>query len=79
MDEQNHRSARIPLRIAKRFGGRAKRLGIPRPLQAIRLKCLDCCCGSAQEVRLCTITTCALHPYRFGRYPKDQGSDDAHD
>ena len=24
------------------------------PMKAIRAKCLDCCCGSSNEVRLCT-------------------------
>lgn len=37
------------------------------PLKAIREKCLDCCCGSAKEVKLCELTTCALHPFRFGK------------
>ena len=40
--------------------------------KAIRLKCLDCCCGSAQEVRLCTCDLCPLFPYRFGHNPKDE-------
>ena len=39
------------------------------PLRAIRRKCLDCCCGSSQEVGLCPVHSCALHPYRFGRRP----------
>ena len=39
------------------------------PIKAIRAKCLDCCCGSAQEVRLCTIASCPLYPYRFGKNP----------
>ena len=40
------------------------------PIKAIRAKCLDCCCGQLVEVRECTITTCALHPYRMGHRPK---------
>ncbi len=40
--------------------------------KAIRLKCLDCCCGSAQEVKLCTCDSCPLFPYRFGRNPKEE-------
>lgn len=40
--------------------------------KAIRLKCLDCCCGSAHEVKLCTCDSCPLFPYRFGRNPKDE-------
>lgn len=39
------------------------------PLKAIRLKCLDCSCGSTNEVRLCQITDCPLFPYRSGKNP----------
>lgn len=35
--------------------------------RAIRLKCRDCCCGSAAEVRRCEIYDCALWTYRMGR------------
>ena len=34
--------------------------------KAIRLKCLDCCCGNTAEVRRCNITECPLHRYRLG-------------
>lgn len=38
--------------------------------KVIRLKCLDCCCGSADEVKKCTCEkTCFLHPFRFGKNP----------
>jgi hypothetical protein len=38
-------------------------LGHPEsPIRAIRAKCLDCCCGSASEVRKCVAVTCALWP-----------------
>lgn len=40
------------------------------PMKAIRLKCLDCCCGSYKEVKLCPAEDCTLHPYRFGKRPK---------
>lgn len=50
--------------------GRAAKLGIPRPLKVIRLKCLDCSGGSALEVKECRVQNCALWPYRMGRYPK---------
>ncbi len=40
------------------------------PMKAIRAKCLDCCLGSFQEVRLCTCEKCPLFPYRFGKRPK---------
>lgn len=39
------------------------------PLKAIRLKCLDCCCGSSNEVKRCTATGCALYPFREGHNP----------
>ena len=38
-------------------------------LRAIRLKCVDCCCGSVNEVRNCGIDSCTLHPYRLGADP----------
>lgn len=41
------------------------------PMQSIRKKCLDCCCESYHEVRECTVITCPLYPYRFGKRPKD--------
>ena len=34
--------------------------------KAIRLKCLDCCCGNAAEVRRCHIVDCPLWVYRLG-------------
>jgi hypothetical protein len=40
------------------------------PLQAVRHKCLDCCCESSQEVELCPVEGCLLWPFRFGRYPE---------
>lgn len=43
------------------------------PMKAIREKCLDCCCGSAFEVRECPSTACPLHIYRFGRNPARKG------
>lgn len=41
------------------------------PMKAIRAKCLDCCCGQVQEVRLCPCADCPLYPYRMGRRPKN--------
>lgn len=43
------------------------------PVKAMRAKCLDCCCGSAQEVKLCPITDCPLYPYRMGHNPNRKG------
>lgn len=39
------------------------------PIKAIRAYCLDCSCGSANEVRLCPITGCPLYPFREGHNP----------
>src|SRR4029077_11740004 len=39
------------------------------PLKALRLRCLDCCCGSAPEVRKCTAVACPSWPFRMGRNP----------
>lgn len=49
---------------------------IPTPLRAIRLKCLDCSAGSAQEVRECNFTDCPLYYYRSGHNPKRKGVGD---
>lgn len=47
--------------------------------KAIRLKCLDCCCGNSAEVRRCTATNCPLWRYRMGNEKKalegDSGGD----
>jgi hypothetical protein len=42
-------------------------------LQAIRAKCIDCCCGQLAEVRLCTAKTCPLWPYRMATNPFARG------
>ncbi len=42
------------------------------PMKAIRAKCLDCSAGSANEVKLCPVTSCPLFPYRFGKNPNLQ-------
>lgn len=39
------------------------------PSKAIRLKCLDCCCGSTTEVMFCPCKDCSLWVFRFGRNP----------
>lgn len=43
------------------------------PLKAIRLKCLDCCCGQAIEVKLCPSKNCPLYSYRMGHNPARKG------
>ena len=45
---------------------------LPTPLKAIRLKCIDCCCGSKREARLCTAYRCPIHPFRMGTNPNRQ-------
>lgn len=42
---------------------------ITNPVKAIRAKCLDCCSGSVNEVKLCPCETCALWPFREGKNP----------
>lgn len=42
---------------------------ITNPVKAIRAKCLDCCCGNAAEVNLCSCKDCSLYPFRFGKNP----------
>lgn len=46
------------------------------PLRAIREKCLDCVCGSSQEVSLCPSRGCPLWAFRFGRNPNVKLSDE---
>ena len=46
------------------------------PLRAIRLKCLDCVLGSAQEVQLCPSTDCPLWRFRLGKNPNIVLSDE---
>jgi hypothetical protein len=45
----------------------------PTPLKAIRANCIICAGGSSHEVKLCTIPTCPLYPFRFGRNPSRAG------
>ena len=39
------------------------------PMEVIRAKCLDCCAGSAREVRYCVAVDCPSWPYRMGSNP----------
>lgn len=41
------------------------------PMKAIRKKCIDCCCGSKQEVKLCSCENCPLFLLRTGYRPLD--------
>ncbi len=42
------------------------------PMKAIRAKCLDRSAGSANEVKLCPVTSCPLYLFRFGKNPNIQ-------
>lgn len=46
------------------------------PMKAIRAKCLGCCCGQYKEVEFCPCSDCSLHPYRFGKNPNIQMTDE---
>ena len=37
--------------------------------KAIEAKCLDCSNYQSSEVRECHVSTCPLHPFRFGKNP----------
>lgn len=39
------------------------------PLEALRERCIDCCAGSATEVKLCTAKRCPSWPFRLGVNP----------
>jgi hypothetical protein len=51
------------------FEAEEPKAGRVTPLRAVRQECLDCCGGSANEVRLCVSKSCPLWPFRFGRRP----------
>ena len=53
----------VPLPILSRWHREAN------PLKALRARCLDCCCGSAPEVRKCTAVACPSWPFRMGTNP----------
>lgn len=40
--------------------------------KAIRMKCIDCCCGNMAEVRKCPATNCPLWRYRMGHEENDE-------
>ena len=39
------------------------------PVKAIRAYCLECVCGSSDEVKRCHIEDCPLWSFRFGNNP----------
>ena len=46
------------------------------PIKAIRANCIECSCGSKDEVKLCPIQTCPLYPYRLGKNPNRKMSEE---
>ena len=46
---------------------------------AIKEKCLDCCCDQYNEVKLCSVVNCPLYPFRLGKNPfsKRKGNPEA--
>lgn len=42
--------------------------------KAIRMKCIDCCCGNMAEVRKCPATNCPLWRFRMGKEIRDNES-----
>ena len=52
--------------LKEKLSGSERRIS---PIKAIRLKCLDCCCGQRVEVNLCSCEDCPLWPFRFGKNP----------
>lgn len=43
------------------------------PIKAIKAKCIDCCCGVLNEVKLCPCEDCSLYPFRLGHNPNRKG------
>ena len=43
-------------------------------MKAIRLKCLDCSCGSNEEVKNCFAKKCPLYQFRFGYKLDENGN-----
>ena len=43
-------------------------------LRAVKGKCDDCSCYQPREVKLCTVNTCTLWPFRFGKDPSPSSS-----
>jgi len=72
-DRSGENSLKLDCRSGKEASKRRKsKYGIPRPIQAIRDKCLDCCSGSRGEVAECHIEKCPLWSFRFGRNPREK-------
>lgn len=46
-------------------------------MNAIKAKCLDCCHFNRKEVRLCSVITCPLNPWRPFQKEKDETDEQA--
>ncbi|ATV71738.1 hypothetical protein CTN00_01385 [Fusobacterium pseudoperiodonticum] len=44
------------------------------PMKAIKQKCLDCSCGSNEEVKNCFAKKCPLYQFRFGYKLDENGN-----
>ena len=44
------------------------------PMKAIRQKCLDCSCGSSEEVKNCFAKKCPLYQFMFGYKLDENGN-----
>ena len=42
--------------------------------EAIKEKCLECCWGNKDEIRLCCLDECPLYPYRLEHLSSDEGN-----
>ena len=65
-DRQKERMAAIPQKYRGIFE-RTYRATKPSIPDAIRAKCLDCCCYSETEAKLCTVETCGLYALNYYR------------
>ena len=45
------------------------------PIRAIRKNCLDCSNNQFKDVKLCTVISCPLYPYRMGTRPSNETKD----
>ena len=50
--------------------GFSRRMTVKEARQVFRAKCLDCSGRQLKEIRLCTVSTCSIHPYRLGGGPE---------
>lgn len=60
----------IENRIKKLKEIEAQQEALEAQAEAIRAKCLECCCRQTKEVRLCSVKNCPLYEYRDGHRPK---------